>query len=215
MKIQFGGEELELLPEKAFFWPRKSILGLSDIHLGKAESFQSLGVPLPSTSHHEDLDRWDALMQKHKPKEVYILGDLIHARSSWTKNIVADLSSFLKSYPEVSWNLLLGNHERGSTEFLNQLPLHIYEDEVDVGPFILTHGHHNPRPGQLQIQGHIHPVVKLREGPLRLRLPCFILRSDCLVLPSFGTLTGGHELQFHQKDRVFAVSSESLLEIPR
>ncbi len=64
MKLNIAHEEFELLWQKAFFWPKESVLGLSDIHIGKAESFQKMGVPLPSGSHINDLVRISELVSQ-------------------------------------------------------------------------------------------------------------------------------------------------------
>ncbi|MBC7753171.1 MAG: DEAD/DEAH box helicase, partial [Moraxellaceae bacterium] len=48
MRLNLRGETLELLPEKAFLWVEKAMLVLSDLHLGKADSLQAQGVPIPS-----------------------------------------------------------------------------------------------------------------------------------------------------------------------
>lgn len=213
MKIEIEGEELQLLPEKAVLWQTESLLALSDVHLGKAESMQFHGVPAPSGSHFEDLDKLSDLVDRHQVKKVFILGDWIHQRNSWTPALVRDLQDFFAVHSKIHWTLLLGNHERGSLSFLEQFPMELVHEEKQVGPFLMTHGHHPPQENVFQIQGHIHPIVNLRQGPLRMRLPCFVLQPKNLVLPSFGTLTGGHAMSLSEKDRAFAVGPKDVFEV--
>lgn len=41
------------------------------------------------------------------------------------------------------------------------------------------------------LAGHIHPVTRLAAAGERLRLPCFLLYETGIVLPAFGSFTGG------------------------
>lgn len=213
MRISVMNESLELLPERAFLWRKRNLLGFSDVHLGKAESLQAMGVPVPSSVHQEDLDRMTALIQKHCIQEVLILGDWIHKKNSWTEDLLLKLHDFFQLHQNIKWTLLIGNHERGSMDYLKLFPLNIVEDELHLEPFTFSHGHTETQ-GEFTIQGHVHPVVSLKEGPIRLRLPCFVLEEDSLLLPSFGTFTGGHEILRKNSQKVFAVTQKSIFEVP-
>lgn len=213
MIIQAQGETLELLPERALYWAKESALIFSDVHLGKSESLQFHGVAMPSGTHFEDLDRMHALLNKYQAKQVFILGDWIHQRTSWSENLVRDLHGFFELHPNVKWTFVMGNHEKGSLKYLRQFPFEIVEEEIRYGPFLLAHGHHAPAADVFQIQGHLHPIVVLKQGPTRMRLPCFVLQKQNLVLPSFGSLTGGREMELQTGDRVFAVAPDGVFEV--
>ena len=47
-QVDWHGHGLQLLPQRALWDPQQRLLLLADLHLGKAESFQASGVPLPS-----------------------------------------------------------------------------------------------------------------------------------------------------------------------
>ncbi|QDK37264.1 ligase-associated DNA damage response endonuclease PdeM [Bdellovibrio sp. NC01] len=213
MKIQVANEDIELLPEKAFLWQREHLLGLSDVHLGKAESYQSAGVPIPSGSHREDLLLISDLIHRYQIRKVMILGDWIHNRFSLSEIIVQDFREFFKAHDHVHWTLLLGNHEKGSVEILNKLPFHLVEEEMQIGPFLMTHGHKNAKSKLFQIQGHTHPLVSIHEGPTRLKLPCFVLEKNALTIPAFGSLTGGYVIRKDKGKRIFAVTPKEIFEV--
>jgi DNA ligase-associated metallophosphoesterase len=217
MTLQISGETLRLLPQRAFFWEEKRILGFSDLHLGKAESLQNFGIPLPSAVHDEDFKRISLLIQKWNPSEIVILGDFIHQKNSWTKELFDKLQNFLNSFRDIRWTLILGNHEKGSLAFLQQLPLKLIKNEWICEPFIFTHGHSEREPdlasNLFQIEGHIHPVLTLRDGPLKMRFPCFALTETHLLLPSFGVLTGGFEIPLLKNQRYFAVTENQIFEV--
>jgi DNA ligase-associated metallophosphoesterase len=216
VKIQVAGEEVQLLPEKALYWPAEKLLALSDVHLGKPESLQAAGIPIPSGAHEEDLGRLRTLARRTEARRVYILGDLVHDKNSWTPQIQEALAAFFESQPQIAWTLLLGNHERGSRPFLEKLSLELVEGDRELGPFVFSHGHETGprRDGAYTIQGHIHPVVRLSEGAIRLRLPCFVVDREVMTLPSFGILTGGYEISSARHRRLFAVTPETVFEVP-
>ncbi|MBO9666912.1 MAG: ligase-associated DNA damage response endonuclease PdeM [Bdellovibrio sp.] len=213
MNIQVAQQNIELLPEKAFLWQREQLLGLSDMHLGKAESYQSAGVPLPSGGHREDLLRLSDLIHRYQVHKVIILGDWIHNRFSLSEIVVRDFHAFFAAHKGIEWTLLLGNHEKGSHDILRNLPFHLVENEVQVGPFLMTHGHKSATSQLFQIQGHTHPLVSIHEGPLRLKLPCFVLEKNALTIPAFGTLTGGVVIRKDSRKRIFAVGNNEVFEV--
>ncbi|MEB3199606.1 MAG: ligase-associated DNA damage response endonuclease PdeM [Synechococcaceae cyanobacterium] len=185
--FRWGGHRLELLAERAVRDPLQDLLLLADLHLGKAETFQAHGIPLPSDGDATDLGRLIALAQRWRPRQVIVLGDLIHGRLGLTPR----LRQALRELPQqlgCPLRLIGGNHERGS--WLEGLP---QEPSLALGPLWLSHAP-EPRPGLLNVCGHVHPVACVGGGADRLRLPCFAFRraEDCLVLPAFGHLTGGH-----------------------
>jgi len=186
-EFHWRGHRLQLLGARAAFDPRQGVLLLADLHLGKAESFQSQGIPLPSDGDGATLNTLLAVAHAHRPVQVLVLGDLIHSRLGLT----ADLRQKLRALPDLlgcPLRLIGGNHERGSwLEGLKQ------EASVAVGPLWLSHAP-EPRAGLLNVCGHRHPVALIGGGADRLRLPCFAFdpTADQLVLPAFGQLTGGH-----------------------
>lgn len=212
-EIEIRGETLHLLPAKALYFPKRRLIGLADVHLGKAASLQSQGLPVPELAAM-DLARIAELIEAYDPERVALIGDWIHAPTAWTRLLDTLLGEFFAAYPKVRFQLIVGNHERGSIERLKRAPLEIFQEEMREGPFVLSHGHEPVKPGEFAIQGHIHPVVTIRRGPLHLRLPVFWWQSDSLTLPSFGELTGGYEIRPAARDRIFGVAGAELLEIP-
>ncbi|MBW4529311.1 MAG: ligase-associated DNA damage response endonuclease PdeM [Aphanothece saxicola GSE-SYN-MK-01-06B] len=181
------GYRLQLLAERAIWDPQQGLLLVADLHLGKAESFQSQGIPLPSDGDGATFNALLALAQSHRPAQVLVLGDLIHSRLGLT----ADLRQKLGALPDLlgcPLRLIGGNHERGCwLEGLEQEP------SLALGPLWLSHAP-EPRAGLLNLCGHRHPVALIGGGADRLRLPCFAYdpSAEQLVLPAFGQLTGGH-----------------------
>ena len=190
----WGEERLELLAEGAVLLPARGLLLVADLHLGKAESFQAQGIPLPSDGDAATLNALLELVHRRRPAAVAVLGDLIHSRLGLT----AELRAKLKALPELlgcPLRLIGGNHERGS--WIEGLP---QEPSQACGSLWLSH-EEEPRQGLLNVCGHRHPVALVGRGPDRLRLPCFAHdpQRQVLVLPAFGTLTGGHPCGEHEQ----------------
>jgi DNA ligase-associated metallophosphoesterase len=186
--IDWQGIRLQLLPERAVWMSDLRLLLLADLHLGKAESFQASGIPLPSDGDLANLNRLLELAERWRPQRVLVLGDLIHSRLGLTP----ELREKLVALPDLlgcKLELIGGNHDRGS--WLEQLPA---GPPQRCGPFWLSHEPQTPSQGELlNLSGHVHPVALLGSGADRLRLPCFALDRPRrqLLLPAFGQLTGG------------------------
>jgi DNA ligase-associated metallophosphoesterase len=171
LTLTLDDEVLQLLPERALLWRDSLIFG--DVHLGRAESLQAEGVAIPGEAGASDFARIADLIQRHHPREILILGDLIHQRTSWTDQLKRGLWVLLEAHPECRWKLLIGNHDRGSLTHLREFRIEFYENDLEIRPFVFAHGHHPSE--RFRIEGHAHPSVTLRNGPLTMRFPCFAL----------------------------------------
>jgi DNA ligase-associated metallophosphoesterase len=200
----WGAEQLWLLPERAAWLPQARTLLVADLHLGKAETFQAHGIPLPSDGDAGTLNLLLALAARWRPAQVLVLGDLIHGRLGLT----ASLRQKLAALPELlgaPLRLVGGNHERGS--WIEGLPC---EPSLALGALWLSHEPQS-RQGHLNVCGHRHPVAVVGQGAERLRLPCFAYDEAAgrLTLPSFGELTGGHPAL--AQERVWLVAEGRVL----
>ena len=194
-EIQFYDLRLQLLDDRALCLPDRQVLLVSDVHLGKAETFQSLGIPIASQLNEENLDRLRSLCHQTKAKRLFVLGDLFHSEHSLVPEVLTSWDTFLKQI-SATVTLIVGNHDRKLVSALPPLPMNCQVDAVELGPFLLSHEPEINHAAKLNICGHIHPVVKLRSRTDSLRLPCFFLEHDQkrLTLPSFGEFTGGYEV---------------------
>jgi len=190
----WGPELLQLLPQRAVWLEGSRTLLLADLHLGKAETFQAHGIPLPSDGDAGTLNTLLTLATRWRPIQVLVLGDLIHSRLGLT----GELRQKLRALPELlgaPLRLVGGNHERGS--WIEALPA---EPSLALGALWLSHGPED-QAGRLNVCGHRHPVAVVGAGADRLRLPCFAYdpQAERLTLPSFGELTGGHPCEAHEQ----------------
>ncbi|MFY7695547.1 MAG: metallophosphoesterase, partial [Cyanobium sp.] len=120
--FQWRGHVLELLAQRAVWDPERKLLFVADLHLGKAEVFQGFGVPLPSDGDGATLNPLLGLVHELQPREVMVLGDLIHSRLGLTADLRQKIAA-LPALMKCPLRLIGGNHERGSwLEGLGQEP---------------------------------------------------------------------------------------------
>src|SRR3954463_9659352 len=100
LAITFANHDLELLPDRAIFWPARATLLLADVHLGKAASFRSLGVPVPESTA-KDLSRITRLLEQTAAKRMIILGDLIHAKAGRQPEVVDAIAKWRELHSDI------------------------------------------------------------------------------------------------------------------
>lgn len=203
---------LALLPEGAAFLTDSSTLIVADIHLGKSAAFRAKGLPVPEGDNARDLGRLLDLAKKSNAAQLVIAGDLFHSPTGMTPELAVALADFMHrlGIPVI---LVAGNHDTKVAQLPTQLQSvpHLYIREN----FCVVHDPAHARGDQLHISGHWHPVVKIPDGKrTSLRLPCFVFRNNTLILPAFGSFTGGAILDPQPQDRVFVALREQVVELP-
>lgn len=204
MQVSLEGHLFSFLPERALFKHDESLLVIADVHLGKASHFRKHGISIPAASQAEDYTKLRRLLDKTKPEKVYFLGDLFHSslNSDWHA-----FAALVESYPNLCFTLIKGNHDIIDYKFFDKLCIDVSDKELTEGPFVYSHEPlQSVDSNRLNIAGHIHPGILLRGmGKQSLRLPCFHLSGNTLLLPAFGTLTGLYMMDMDQHNKVYAV----------
>ncbi|OYU75610.1 MAG: DEAD/DEAH box helicase, partial [Burkholderiales bacterium PBB5] len=106
-----GVGRLQLWPHKAAFDPDLGLLLVADAHIGKAQSFRRLGVPVPAGTTAEALDRLSALLQATGATQLVFLGDFLHAATGRSAGTLAALAAWRDRHPALALTLVRGNHD--------------------------------------------------------------------------------------------------------
>jgi metallophosphoesterase superfamily enzyme len=109
--------------------------------------------------------------------------------------------------------LVRGNHDRGAGDPPPEWRIEAWDEPFELPPFVLRHepAEAGRRP---VLAGHLHPAVRLRDGDgSQLRVPCFWFGPRVALLPAFGDFTGTALVRPRKGDRVFAVGSDSVVEV--
>jgi DNA ligase-associated metallophosphoesterase len=191
--IQLEGQALWLLPERAAWHPASRSLFVADLHLGKSAAFRARGLPVPSGTTQQDLQRLAALVREHAAARIVFLGDLLHSKHAQRAAAIAPVHAWRTAHAALRCVLIRGNHDSHAGDPPPSLGFEIVDEPwpVEGAPGLI--GCHHPRHAAAGtvLAGHWHPAITLR-GPARdrQRLACFCLIERLLVLPSFGAFTG-------------------------
>ena len=208
-KFHWEDTLIEMLPSRALFLPQTKELLICDVHLGKAEYFQQNGIPLTNNSDENNFTRIESIVRKYSPEKLIILGDLFHSKYSISKTLqkrVEDLPEQLK----INVELVLGNHDVGCN-IKNIKILDIRKNKN----ITLSHEPLNLADNKsLNICGHYHPKLYLKNNGDKLSLRCFAMdtKKNNLYLPAFGDLTGGYLCKKSFKKWAI-ISEEEIIEI--
>ena len=185
--ISFAGNDLLLNNQRSIYWQAQNALIFSDLHSGKSAHFRKHGMAIPSYLHYSDLERLQFLIQHYQPKQIIVVGDLIHAA---TNKEVIDLKRITSTFATIDFHLIKGNHDRISEKLIKDLGITSVTENLMIDGIQFMHepSSHNTLP---TISGHIHPGIQI---PLlknsRKKLPCFVVQSSQIILPAFSKLTG-------------------------
>ena len=209
VSIEVGGESLVLLPQKAAYWPRESLLAIADIHFGKAAAFRSFGIPVPRGTTTENLDALDALIEATGARHVLFLGDFLHARASHAAGTQAAMLAWRGRRRDLVLTLVRGNHDKHAGDPAAALGIDLVDEPYTLGPFSFCHHPDQDAPGYV-LAGHVHPVYVLATRFDAVRLPCFLVGPQRMILPSFGAFTGGYTVRPEAGERIFVTSGEAV-----
>jgi DNA ligase-associated metallophosphoesterase len=207
--VEIAGQNFILSPHKAAFWIEESILLVADVHLGKETHFRKGGLAVPGHVLYSNLEKLDHLVNDFPVKRVIFLGDLFHSRynDAWQP-----FSAWMHGWPEVSFELVLGNHDILDKRLYAGANMKVHKEPYEWQGIYLSH-----HPMEVGIEGynfygHIHPGVAL-EGPAKqyLKLPCFLLGEQAGILPAFGQFTGLAMVKPTSQDRVFVIGDEKVI----
>ena len=207
--VRVAGENLLLLPEKAVYWPAEQMLIIADIHFGKAAAFRALGVPVPRGTTSENLAGLDALVAKHGARRVVFLGDFLHARAAHASSTQLAMLAWRQRHLDLGLTLVRGNHDLHAGDPAAALGIELVDEPHAIGPFAFCHHPDIDTPGYA-LAGHVHPVYVLATRFDALRLPCFVVGSARMILPSFGAFTGGHAVKPEPGDNIYVTSGDAV-----
>lgn len=209
-EVQAGGARLWLLAQRAAFLPEHQTLLVADAHIGKAQSFRRLGVPVPGGTTAETLQRLTAAVAATGARQVVFLGDLLHSARGRNAQTWAAVAQWRHEHRRLLLTLVRGNHDLRAGDPPAEWSVDCISGPLRLGNLALAH-HPDPLPGAYVLAGHIHPAAVLGgRARDRLRLPCFHFGPQVGVLPAFGAFTGMHVMPRGAEDRVFVVAGDAV-----
>jgi len=218
-EVELRGEALVLLPERAVWWPSRRTLLVADVHLGKSAAFRAHGLAVPEGHDRDDLARLRELVIRLGSQELIILGDLLHAPAGNTAALRVQVAHWCEGL-DAQVTVVAGNHDRGLAHWAAEAGLDFARGPLSLEPFCLRHeppeladGPEVPGAG-LALCGHLHPMVRMSIAGARHRAPCFWLTARFLMLPAFGSFTGGARVFPRAGDALYAIDQGSVFAVP-
>lgn len=208
----------------ALYWPVKQTLIVSDLHLGKAHSLNRYGNVLPTFDVADTLTKLEALILEYQPIHVIALGDSFHDKYSGDalhENDRDKLKS-LCGQPRL-WTWVLGNHDLNidrnfpghyRDEYVEEGICFMHEPDLILGapldPESTTANKQTVTP-HFQVFGHFHPKFSAALKAVKVTGRCFAINHNKLVMPSFGSYTGGLSVAHEVIQKVFEQSIDAVM----
>ncbi|WP_136634698.1 ligase-associated DNA damage response endonuclease PdeM [Pseudooceanicola onchidii] len=179
--VEFCGASLEARPSGALWWAARDMLVVSDLHLGKSERMARLGgAVLPPYETLETLERLEADLEATGARVVVCLGDSFDDAAA-ARGLPEDVvTRLMRMQAGRDWVWIEGNHDPGPVSLGGA-----HLAEMEVGPLVLRHIAEDGAQGE--VSGHYHPKVRIAGASRR----CFLVDDRRLILPAYGTYTGG------------------------
>lgn len=212
-ELDVGGSRLRLLAQRAAWLPEHHTLLVADAHIGKAHAFRRLGVPVPSGTTADGLQRLTALLLATGAARIVFLGDLLHAAHGRNAATLAAVAAWRQQRPALDLVLVRGNHDRHAGDPPADWQVRCVDEPFQLPglPGLSLSHHPQSVAGTYVLAGHVHPAVVLDgRARQRLRLPCFHFGAQVGLLPAFGGFTGLHVVARQAGDRVFAIAGDAV-----
>jgi len=180
-----AGVPLVALGSGALWWPERGLLCVSDLHLGKAERIARRGGgALPPYDTRDTLTRLAADLARTQARIVVCLGDSFDDLEAARALPEEERLWIAKLQAGRRWVWIEGNHDPGPVDLGGTLLT-----ELPVSPLTFRH---IARPGASgEVSGHYHPKATIRSRGRAVTRPAFLVDSDRVILPAYGTYTGG------------------------
>lgn len=205
-RFTLAGEALAALPSGALFWEAQALLCVSDLHLCKAERMARRGgTMLPPYETRDTLSRLDADIRATGARRVVCLGDSFDDRAAAEAMEEDDRLWLARLQAGRDWVWIEGNHDPGALGFGGT-----YLSELAEGALVFRHiARAEAEKGE--ISGHYHPKHRVSARGKSVTRACFITDGERLVMPAFGTYTGGLHCTDPVLRRLFAGAPQAFL----
>ncbi|TPG13569.1 ligase-associated DNA damage response endonuclease PdeM [Sphingomonas oligophenolica] len=206
--FSFGGHALVALAQGALFWPARRALLVADLHFEKASWFARGGQMLPPYDSIATLADLTALVAATDAVETWCLGDSFHDIDGCDR-LPPRAQDVLRGLTAATrWTWITGNHDR---TILDRCGGEVV-DEIVVDGLMLRH-EAEPDERRPELSGHFHPKLRLRVRGKLVSRRCFVATERKLILPAFGALTGGLDVDHPEIRRATGPDAEALVPV--
>ena len=149
-----------------------------------------------------------ALVAATGADEIWCLGDSFHD-SDGCERLPQRAQDMLRALTDTTrWTWITGNHDR---TILDRCGGEVV-DEAVVDGLVLRH-EADPTESRPELSGHFHPKLRVRVRGKQVARRCFVATATKLILPAFGSLTGGLDAGHPEIVRAVGVGAEALVPV--
>lgn len=195
--FSFQGQTLHALASGTLFWPEQSLLCVSDLHFGKAQRYaRQGGGALPPYETQDTLLRLEADITATGAHTLVCLGDSFDTSRASNELDSVEKDWLLRLQAGRRWIWIEGNHDPGPIDLGGA-----HMAEFSVAPLVFRHIAEPQASGE--ISGHFHPKALVQTKSRRISSPCFVIDEQRIVMPAFGTYTGGMDVRQPEVSQLF------------
>ena len=204
--LSFAGHQFEALPQGALYWPARRALLVADLHFEKGSWFATRGQMLPPYDSIATLSDLTALVERTQPVELWCLGDSFHD-SAGCERLPEQARAMLTGLTgRLDWRWITGNHDSLLVDHCGGSIV----NEAEVDGLVLRHeavaGEARP-----ELSGHFHPKLRISVRGRQVARRCFVATATKLILPAFGSLTGGLDADHPEIVRAVGPRAQALV----
>ncbi len=208
LEIDLQGEQIQLLPQRAIYWPKERTLIIADLHWGKTGHFRKNGIAIPAQAQHQDGQALSKLIQDHEVDKLIVAGDMFHSRPN---REVDTFAHWREQHQQLTIELVHGNHDILPEGTYNNFNITVHEEILELSPFTIAHDELEAHDGYL-LHGHIHPAIKLpMKGRTSVRTDCFCIDENRMILPAFGKFTGRYTLNPKNHKHLYIIANSDII----
>jgi DNA ligase-associated metallophosphoesterase len=209
VRFSFAGQDFAALGAGALWWPARRALVVADLHLEKGSWFAKAGQMLPPYDSLATLADLTALVAACAPAELWCLGDSFHDAAGCARLPVEAQQMLRALTGALDWVWVTGNHDAGG---IIDLCGGRIVDEAFVEGIVLRH-EANPRDIRPEMSGHFHPKLRVTLRGRNVARRCFVASATKLILPAFGSLTGGLDAGHPEIVRAVGLDARALVPV--
>jgi DNA ligase-associated metallophosphoesterase len=185
-RLHCGDARFMADPSGALVWPEQEVLVVADLHLEKGSSLARRGTLLPPYDTRATLATLEAVLTRWAPRTVISLGDSFRDGGASTRLVAEDRARLTDLIARHDWISLAGNHDP-------QPPIDLggrTRATLEIDGTVFRHLP-SSTPQRPEVAGHLHPSARVEVRGRRLVRPCFVHDGQRVLLPAFGSYTGG------------------------
>ncbi len=206
--FSFAGQMMAALPQGALYWPARRALLVADLHFEKASWYAAGGQMLPPYDSMATLADLGRIVAALAPAEIWCLGDSFHD-SAGIGRLPGAASEALRALTgQVRWTWITGNHDPALVGSCGGSVM----AEAVVDGIVLRH-EADPAEHRPELSGHFHPKLRVRLRGRHVSRRCFVASDRKIILPAFGSLTGGLDAAHPEIARAIGCQAEALIPV--